>query len=235
MNKFVPIKEAISFGWHKTFENIGLILASIILFMLISQAPSWFLKMPVDFFAEMAKGKPIAFILNVISIILSVAVTIWGWIIGAGIIKIFLSVVKEEKIDLKDLFFGFKIFHKIIGANLLVFVIILPGVALFVIPMFFWVGGLLISTAKTNPALSKEIPDFIFKIHDKIYTENPVFHVYTFLESFAYFHPYLLLMTSVDSRLTSLAGKTTFTGIFSLLVTMRCNFSKASLPISTIG
>jgi hypothetical protein len=128
MQKFSK-RQALAFGWKTMKSNFWFFIAIGLLTGLISLAP--------DIINFLTKGFPIlfflilSFIVNLISIILSIIVDL-GWI------KISLNFTDNLKSEIDDLFSQYRLFFRALFASFLFFLICLLGTILFILPGIYF-------------------------------------------------------------------------------------------------
>ena len=120
-------KEAVNTGWNLTKTNLGFIALVYAIYIGVTMGIS-FLEMAADKF--MGAGL-LAFNLYIVSFLVSCLLAI-------GILKIFLDLYDGKKGELSDLFTKYEQYFSFLLASILVFLIVLGGVILLVVPGIIW-------------------------------------------------------------------------------------------------
>lgn len=115
-NKSFSIGEAVGFGWEKTKSNLGLFIPALIIYGIVSYFPSIF----IDDIS--------------VYLVLSLVCTILGLALYLGILKIALSLYDGKDTGLGDMFSTFPLLIKFIFATIIVYIIVIIGYILLIIP-----------------------------------------------------------------------------------------------------
>lgn len=117
-------KEAISFGWNTTNQNLGFFIKLVLLaFVLLGAIPAYISD-------SVSKSAPVlSFVVNIITWLL-------GIVVSLGMIRIALKFVDGKKAELSDLISGTspQLMLRYVGASILFYIIVILGLIIFVIP-----------------------------------------------------------------------------------------------------
>jgi len=114
--------EAVNFGWNKTKDNLGFLIAVIIILMAVSGLQS-LINQNVDLSASMLIGL-VFWVINIF--------------IGIGVIKITLKIYDGQKPEFDLLWSGGPIFLNYFLGSLLYSLIVIGGTLLLIIPGIIW-------------------------------------------------------------------------------------------------
>lgn len=114
------IGEAFHYGWEKTINNLGFMLAAIVLVIVIQAAFAY---------AQIALEDAVFLLL-----IMTIASAVVGVVVEMGFLKIALKVYDGLEPDFSDLFGHFHLFLYYFAAGLLYGVMVIFGLILFIIP-----------------------------------------------------------------------------------------------------
>lgn len=116
------LSEAVNFGWNKTKDNLGFLIAVIIILMAVSGLQS-LINQNVDLSASMLIGL-VFWVINIF--------------IGIGVIKITLKIYDGQKPEFDLLWSGGSIFLNYFIGSLLYSLIVIGGILLLIIPGIIW-------------------------------------------------------------------------------------------------
>lgn len=117
-------KEAVSFGWNTTNQNIGFFIKLVLLaFVLLGVVPGFISD-------SVSKSFPaLSFVINILAWLL-------GIIVSLGMVRIALKFVDGKKAEISDLISGtsLQLMLRYVGASIIFYIIVILGLILFVIP-----------------------------------------------------------------------------------------------------
>lgn len=123
------IRESIKYGWQKSKENLELVLFTTFLILAVGSLTS--------FGDTGGRGYNTGLNLPQFSLF-GLMVTIFMMIIRIGYTKIFLRIHDGEKPKFVDLFQEYRIFWRYLGVSILVFLAVVGGLILLIIPGLIW-------------------------------------------------------------------------------------------------
>ncbi len=123
--KRFSIKEAITFGWDTMKENIGFLIALLLVAFLIQNLPVIIANFVQDDFPF-------------ISFVFSVAGWLLSMVVQMGLIKISLKFCVGVQGQMDDLLSSFDILMNFIVGSFLYFLIVLGGLVLLIVPGVIW-------------------------------------------------------------------------------------------------
>jgi uncharacterized membrane protein len=114
-------------GWRQLFWEYFLGLFLILIISFIIAIPTWM--------NEWAQGSAAAGILGFLAFVYGILV---NWPVQFGVAFAFLKAARGDKLETKDMFEAFKNYWNAVLASLLVFIIIIIGLILLIIPGIFF-------------------------------------------------------------------------------------------------
>jgi len=118
-NKFT-IGEAIGFGWETVKKNLWFWIGISVIYLVLTSLNVSFKQDSVNY--------------QVSSIISG----IFGIILSIGLVKISLKFIDGKKAEYKDLFTSYRLFWKMLGAQILIGLIVFAGFLLLIVPGIIW-------------------------------------------------------------------------------------------------